>query len=152
MLGDGACMGKVQGNDVSEGPKKSYRRHLLSADKGGAARAHNSIPSPNLEDIAHNIIGLKSRKRPRVGLSGEDPFNIDRFINAPFPAVPASGQCSMENVGGGDSNGVAIPDLNVSMEGCFRAITMKGILGPVTGQFSYNRRLRRQLSWGRSWE
>ncbi|KAI3798792.1 hypothetical protein L1987_34071 [Smallanthus sonchifolius] len=161
VLGDGACMGKVQGNDVSGGPKNPYHRSLLSADKGGTARAHNSFPGPNLEDIAHNIIGLKSRKRPRVGLSGEDPFHIYRFINASFPAVPDSSRCSTENVGGGDSNGVAIPYLNTSMEESIRArmpdgsqwpIAMKGILGLVTGQSSYDRRSRRQLSWGKSWE
>ncbi|KAI3712703.1 hypothetical protein L1987_71266 [Smallanthus sonchifolius] len=94
VLGNGACMGKVHDNDVSGGPKKSCRRTLLSADKGDATRAHNIIPGLNLEDIAHNIIGLKSRKRSRVGLSGEDPFHIDRFINAPFRVVPASGRCS----------------------------------------------------------
>ncbi|KAI3810316.1 hypothetical protein L1987_19928 [Smallanthus sonchifolius] len=119
------------GNDVSGGPKNPYHRSLLSADKGGTARAHNSFPGPNLEDIAHNIIGLKSRKRPRVGLSGEDPFHIDRFINASFPAVPDSSRCSMENVGGGDSNGVAIPDLNTSMEESIRARMPDGSPNPV---------------------
>ncbi|KAI3784793.1 hypothetical protein L1987_43898 [Smallanthus sonchifolius] len=131
VLGDGACMGKVQGNDVSGGPKNPYHRSLLSADKGGTTRAHNSFPGPNLEDIAHNIIGLKSQKRPRVGLSGEDPFHIDRFINASFPAVPDSSRCSTENVGGGDSNGVAIPDLNTSMEESIRARMADGSPNPV---------------------
>ncbi|KAI3799594.1 hypothetical protein L1987_34893 [Smallanthus sonchifolius] len=131
VLGDGACMGKVQGNDVSGGPKNPYHRSLLSADKGGTARAHNSFPGPNLEDIAHNIIGLKSRKGPRVGLSEEDPFHIDRFINASFPAVPDSSRCSTENVGGGDSNGVAIPDLNTSMEESIRARMPDGSPNPV---------------------
>ncbi|KAI3713018.1 hypothetical protein L1987_71588 [Smallanthus sonchifolius] len=116
LHGNNACMGNSMNIDDSGGTKNVACIFKFAAGKRGEEVAQFDLGSPTIHDVAQKI-GLKPRKRPRLGSTDNDPFNLDHIIGA--VSLPRSlHQMSDGAVVGEEVEvGVPIPDLNASMGG-----------------------------------